>query len=100
MKKHLERKVKAGKYKPKLKDIDPNILPAAWSILRWLVSDLLLPFRNLTLVLGVWHPVPRTLKPSNLETSSLAVSVSPFLSLIRLILTDTRIQIRSGLSSG
>jgi len=35
MKKHLERKVKAGKSKPKLKDIDPDILPAAWSILRW-----------------------------------------------------------------
>ncbi|KAF9481500.1 hypothetical protein BDN70DRAFT_876298 [Pholiota conissans] len=39
MKKHLERKVKAGKYKPKLKDIDPNILPAAWSILRWCVAS-------------------------------------------------------------
>ena len=35
MKKHLERKVKAGKSKPKLKDIDSDILPAAWSILRW-----------------------------------------------------------------
>lgn len=35
MKKHLERKVKAGKSKPKLKDIDADILPAAWSILRW-----------------------------------------------------------------
>ena len=35
MKSHLERKVKAGKSKPKLKDIDSNILPAAWSILRW-----------------------------------------------------------------
>ena len=35
MKNHLERKVKAGKSKPKLKDIDPNVLPAAWSILRW-----------------------------------------------------------------
>ncbi|KAF9566809.1 hypothetical protein CPC08DRAFT_703781 [Agrocybe pediades] len=39
MKKHLERKVKAGKSKPKLKDIDPNILPAAWSILRWVVAS-------------------------------------------------------------
>ncbi|KAF8968508.1 hypothetical protein BDZ97DRAFT_1798782 [Flammula alnicola] len=39
MKKHLERKVKAGKSKPKLKDIDPNILPAAWSILRWCVAS-------------------------------------------------------------
>jgi len=35
MKKHLEQKVKVGKRKPKLKDIDPEILPAAWSILRW-----------------------------------------------------------------
>lgn len=39
MKKHLERKVKAGKTKPKLKDLDPNILPAAWSILRWCVAS-------------------------------------------------------------
>jgi hypothetical protein len=31
----LERKVKAGKSKPKLKDIDSNISSAAWSILRW-----------------------------------------------------------------
>lgn len=51
MKRHLERKVKAGKSKPKLKDIDANILPAAWSILRW--YDIILPFiykfGNLTL---------------------------------------------------
>ncbi|KAF9461901.1 hypothetical protein BDZ94DRAFT_1262434 [Collybia nuda] len=39
MKKHLERKVKAGKSKPKLKDLDPNVLPAAWSILRWCVAS-------------------------------------------------------------
>ncbi|CAA7264437.1 unnamed protein product [Cyclocybe aegerita] len=39
MKKHLERKVKAGKSKPKLRDIDVNILPAAWSILRWCVAS-------------------------------------------------------------
>ncbi|KAF8078632.1 hypothetical protein FPV67DRAFT_1604087 [Lyophyllum atratum] len=39
MKKHLERKVKAGKAKPKLKDLDPNVLPAAWSILRWCVAS-------------------------------------------------------------
>ncbi|GLB36141.1 putative ubiquitin-conjugating enzyme family protein [Lyophyllum shimeji] len=39
MKKHLERKVKAGKAKPKLKDTDPTILPAAWSILRWCVAS-------------------------------------------------------------
>jgi ubiquitin-conjugating enzyme E2 Q len=35
MKKHLEKKVKAGKVKPKLKDMDPAILPAAWLLLRW-----------------------------------------------------------------
>jgi hypothetical protein len=35
MKKHLERRVKAGKSKPRLKDLDPAVLPAAWSILRW-----------------------------------------------------------------
>lgn len=39
MKKHLERKVKAGKSKPKLKDMDPNVLPSAWSILRWCVAS-------------------------------------------------------------
>jgi hypothetical protein len=39
MKKHLEQKVKVGKRKPKLQDIDPEISPAAWSILRWCVAD-------------------------------------------------------------
>ncbi|KAG5729844.1 Ubiquitin-conjugating enzyme E2Q-like protein 1 [Termitomyces sp. T112] len=39
MKKHLERKVKAGKAKPRLKDMDAAILPAAWSILRWCVAS-------------------------------------------------------------
>ncbi|KAG5647979.1 hypothetical protein DXG03_007013 [Asterophora parasitica] len=39
MKKHLERKVKAGKAKPRLKDLDLNVLPAAWSILRWCVAS-------------------------------------------------------------
>ncbi|KAF8880314.1 hypothetical protein BD779DRAFT_1549574 [Infundibulicybe gibba] len=39
MKKHLERKVQAGKSKPKLKDMDPDILPAAWSVLRWCVAS-------------------------------------------------------------
>jgi hypothetical protein len=39
MKKHLEQKGKAGKRKPKLQDIDSEILPAAWSILRWWVLD-------------------------------------------------------------
>ncbi len=35
MKRHLEQKVKSGKRKAKLQDVDPNVLPAAWSILRW-----------------------------------------------------------------
>lgn len=39
MKRHLERKVKAGKSKPKLKEINPLILPAAWSVLRWCVAS-------------------------------------------------------------
>ncbi|KAG6857552.1 hypothetical protein H0H87_000151 [Tephrocybe sp. NHM501043] len=39
MKKHLERKVKAGKAKPRLKDLEPTVLPAAWSILRWCVAS-------------------------------------------------------------
>ncbi|KAG6890413.1 hypothetical protein C0995_008767 [Termitomyces sp. Mi166 len=38
MKKHLERKVKAGKAKPRLKDMDPTILPAAWSIFACVAS--------------------------------------------------------------
>ncbi|KAG6842220.1 hypothetical protein C0991_000190 [Blastosporella zonata] len=39
MKRHLERKVKAGKAKPRLKDLDTTVLPAAWSILRWCVAS-------------------------------------------------------------
>ncbi|KAG2071233.1 hypothetical protein BDR04DRAFT_1075782 [Suillus decipiens] len=39
MKKHLEKKVASGTNKPKLKDMDPSILPAAWSILRWCVAS-------------------------------------------------------------
>ncbi|TFK51185.1 hypothetical protein OE88DRAFT_1658981 [Heliocybe sulcata] len=39
MKQYLEKKLKAGKSKPKLKDIDPSILPAAWSVLRWCVGS-------------------------------------------------------------
>lgn len=59
MKKHLERKVKPGKAKPKLKDLDPDVLPAAWSILRWCV------LKNLNVIYskpteGVWHRVPPT----------------------------------------
>jgi ubiquitin-conjugating enzyme E2 Q len=41
MKKHLEKRVSAGTNRPKLKDFDPDILPAAWSILRWYVAYLL-----------------------------------------------------------
>lgn len=37
MRKHLARKVRADQAKPRLKDMDPAVLPAAWSILRWLV---------------------------------------------------------------
>ncbi|KAJ7579700.1 hypothetical protein C8J56DRAFT_963387, partial [Mycena floridula] len=39
MRKHLSRKVKPGKSKPKLKDMDPAVLPAAWSIARWCVGS-------------------------------------------------------------
>ena len=35
MKKHLDRKVTIGKSKPKLREIDPSVSPAAWLILRW-----------------------------------------------------------------
>lgn len=35
MKKHLERKVTVGKSKPKLREVDPTVSPAAWLILRW-----------------------------------------------------------------
>lgn len=34
------KKVKSGKRKPKLQDMDPTILPAAWSILRWYLCPL------------------------------------------------------------
>ncbi|KIY71906.1 hypothetical protein CYLTODRAFT_389638 [Cylindrobasidium torrendii FP15055 ss-10] len=39
MRKHLERKVKPGKSKPKLTEVDPATLPAAWSTLRWCVAS-------------------------------------------------------------
>lgn len=64
MKKHLERKVKAGKSKPKLKDIDADILPAAWSILRWSVHSLFVVLILLIVCLtGVSLPVRPTLRP-------------------------------------
>ncbi|KAF8190600.1 hypothetical protein K438DRAFT_1831354 [Mycena galopus ATCC 62051] len=40
MKRHLERKVKPGKSKPRLKEMENGaILPAAWSVLRWCVAS-------------------------------------------------------------
>ncbi|KAJ7463040.1 hypothetical protein FB451DRAFT_1095249 [Mycena latifolia] len=40
MKRHLERKVKPGKSKPRLKEMDDGkVLPAAWSVLRWCVAS-------------------------------------------------------------
>ncbi|KAG1726823.1 hypothetical protein EDB19DRAFT_1751380 [Suillus lakei] len=48
MKKHLEKKVFAGTNKPKLKDMDPSILPAAWSILRWCVASCTAHLQELT----------------------------------------------------
>ncbi|KAF7329967.1 UBIQUITIN-CONJUGAT-2 domain-containing protein [Mycena kentingensis (nom. inval.)] len=40
MKKHLERKVKPGKSKPRLQEMENGtVLPAAWSILRWCVAS-------------------------------------------------------------
>ncbi|KAL4268089.1 UBC core domain-containing protein [Pleurotus pulmonarius] len=39
MKMHLLQRPQPGSSKPKLKDLDPAILPAAWSILRWCVAS-------------------------------------------------------------
>ncbi|CAK5263224.1 unnamed protein product [Mycena citricolor] len=40
MNRHLLRKVKPGKSKPRLKDmLDGQVLPAAWSILRWCIAS-------------------------------------------------------------
>ncbi|KAJ6506730.1 hypothetical protein C8R45DRAFT_1090408 [Mycena sanguinolenta] len=40
MKRHLQRKVKPGKSKPRLKEMENGtIVPAAWSILRWCVAS-------------------------------------------------------------
>jgi ubiquitin-conjugating enzyme E2 Q len=35
MKRHLQKKVQTGMKKPRLQDIDREVPPAAWSILRW-----------------------------------------------------------------
>ncbi|KIK41799.1 hypothetical protein CY34DRAFT_24232 [Suillus luteus UH-Slu-Lm8-n1] len=48
MKKHLEKKVMTGTNKPKLRDMDPSILPAAWSILRWCVASCTAHLQELT----------------------------------------------------
>jgi len=40
MRRYLQKKTKAGKSKPKLKDMDSNIPAAAWLILRWCVTNL------------------------------------------------------------
>ncbi|KAG1824854.1 uncharacterized protein BJ212DRAFT_1322854 [Suillus subaureus] len=48
MKKHLEKKVIVGTNKPKLKDMDSSILPAAWSILRWCVASCTAHLQELT----------------------------------------------------
>lgn len=48
MKKHLEKKVKAGQAKPSLKDIDLPILPAAWLLLRWCVASCTAHLEELT----------------------------------------------------
>ncbi|KAJ7187359.1 hypothetical protein C8R46DRAFT_880049 [Mycena filopes] len=40
MKRHLERKVKPGKSKPRLKEMENGtVLPAAWKVLRWCVAS-------------------------------------------------------------
>ncbi|OAX33300.1 hypothetical protein K503DRAFT_786591, partial [Rhizopogon vinicolor AM-OR11-026] len=48
MKKHLEKKVPTGTSRPKLKDMDPDISPAAWSILRWCVASCTAHLQQLT----------------------------------------------------
>ncbi|KAI0795943.1 hypothetical protein C8Q75DRAFT_846922 [Abortiporus biennis] len=48
MKKHLEKKTKFGTAKPKLADLDPKILPAAWLLLRWCVASCTAHLEELT----------------------------------------------------
>ncbi|KAG0696497.1 hypothetical protein DFH29DRAFT_984602 [Suillus ampliporus] len=48
IKKYLEKKVTPGTNKPKLKDMNPTILPAAWSILRWCVASCTAHLQELT----------------------------------------------------
>ncbi|GJE90635.1 hypothetical protein PsYK624_067790 [Phanerochaete sordida] len=39
MRMHLLKKAKSGRAKQRLQDVDPNIPPAAWSVLRWCVAS-------------------------------------------------------------
>ncbi|KAG6813798.1 hypothetical protein H0H92_007210 [Tricholoma furcatifolium] len=75
MKKHLERKVKAGKAKPRLKDLDPTVLPAAWSILRWCVASCTAHLEEITSPgdesiknLGEWGELHFSIAASHLPT--------------------------------
>ncbi|KAF9007058.1 hypothetical protein BDQ17DRAFT_1351337 [Cyathus striatus] len=57
MKKHLQRKVRAGKSKPKLKDCDPSVLPAAWTLLRWCVASCTAHLEDITSEEESIHPL-------------------------------------------
>ncbi|KAF8551149.1 hypothetical protein OG21DRAFT_1499321 [Imleria badia] len=48
MKEYLQRQFSAGKVKKRLKDMDPDILPAAWSVLRWCVASCTAHIEELT----------------------------------------------------
>ncbi|KAF5342715.1 hypothetical protein D9758_015872 [Tetrapyrgos nigripes] len=48
MKKHLDRKVRSGKCKPTLKEMNAQILPAAWLVLRWIVGSCLADLEEIT----------------------------------------------------
>ena len=39
MRKHLMKRIARGKSKPKLHEVKPDVLPAAWTILRWCVAS-------------------------------------------------------------
>ncbi|KAF5347523.1 hypothetical protein D9758_014527 [Tetrapyrgos nigripes] len=48
MKKHLDRKVRSGKSKPTLKEMNVQILPAAWLVLRWIIGSCLVDLEEIT----------------------------------------------------
>ncbi|KAH7925790.1 hypothetical protein BV22DRAFT_408192 [Leucogyrophana mollusca] len=48
MKRYLEKKVAPGTMKPRLKDMSTDILPAAWTILRWCVASCTAHIQELT----------------------------------------------------